>query len=66
MRFFAFLLAGFVFGVIGMYLVKRAKSEAHVPYFIIGLLMMIYPYFIENVYLVWGIGLGLFFLSFKL
>lgn len=60
------LIAGFIFGVIGMYMIKRAKSEAHVPYFIIGLVLLIYPYFIENVFLVWGLGAGLVFLAFKM
>ena len=59
-------LAGFIFGMIGFYLFKHGRKEAHVPSMIIGLLMMIYPYFITNAYLTWGIGIGLSFIAYKL
>lgn len=55
------LAAGFVFGVIGLFLVRRAKREAHIPSLFIGVAMMAYPYFVENAYLLWGIGVVLLF-----
>jgi hypothetical protein len=55
------IAAGFIFGVIGLYLVRRAKREANIASLLIGVAMMIYPYFIENDYLIWGIGVALTF-----
>jgi multisubunit Na+/H+ antiporter MnhE subunit len=53
----ATLIPGFIFGVIGMFMMKKAKSQANVPWFVIGIVLMVYPYFIQNLYLLWGIGL---------
>ena len=53
------LVAGFFFGVWGLYLVRRAKREAHPPSLAIGLALLVYPYFVENAYLLWGIGTAL-------
>ena len=53
------LLVGFISGVIGIYLFKRAKNLANIPLFVIAIAMMLYPYFVENDYLLWGIGGGL-------
>lgn len=60
------LFAGLVFGVLGMWLIKRGKSEAHIPFVVIGLVLIVYPYFITNVYLVWAIGVGLLFVAKRL
>ena len=57
------LFAGLVFGVLGMWLIKRGRSDAHVPWIVIGLALCVYPYFVTNVYLVWGIGIGLLFVA---
>lgn len=59
-------MAGFVFGVIGIYWIKRAKREAHLPSLVFGIALMAYPYFIENAYWLWGIGVGLCFLAYKM
>ena len=60
------LLGGIIFGLWGMYLVKVAKRDAHWPSLFIGIALMIYPYFISNPYLLWGLGIGLIVLAKKL
>jgi hypothetical protein len=53
------LLAGFIFGTIGWGAFSYGrKLELWQPKSI-GLGLMIYPYFIGNRYLLWGIGAGL-------
>ncbi|MEQ1875162.1 MAG: hypothetical protein ABL958_00860 [Bdellovibrionia bacterium] len=54
-----YLLASFIFGVIGIFLAKWAKQEGNFNLLFIGLGLMFYPYFVENIWLVWGIGFGL-------
>ncbi len=60
------IAAGLVFGFWGMILLKKGKTDAHIPNMVIGLSLMIYPYFIENVYLLWGVGFALIVLAYKL
>ena len=60
------LLAGFVFGVIGVYWIKRGKTEAHPLSMFLGVALLVYPYFIENVYLLWGIGAVICIAAYKL
>lgn len=60
------LAAGFIFGVFGFYFMKWGKREAHAPSLFIGLILLVYPYFVENAWLVWGIGVALLALAFKL
>lgn len=60
------IIAGLLFGTWGMYLIKRAKSEAHWPSLFIGLVLMIYPYLVDNIYLLWGIGISLVALAYQI
>ena len=60
------LAASFIFGVFGIYLFRHGKKKAHAPALLIGIALMIYPYFIENVFLLWGIGIVLLALAYKL
>ena len=60
------LIASFIYGVIGLYLVRRARSDANFPRLLIGVALMVYPYFIQNIYLIWGLGAGLLLLAYKL
>lgn len=53
------LLAGFIFGVIGVYLIKYAKDKGNIPQILIGIGLLLYPYFISNAYLVWALGFAL-------
>lgn len=60
------LAAGFIYGVFGMYLIKVSRKQSHVPNLIIGIALVIYPYFIDNDYLLWGIGAALLFAAYRL
>lgn len=57
------LAAGFIFGVFGMFLLRRGKSDAHFPHALLGLSLIVYPYFIENDYLLWIVGIALLFVA---
>jgi hypothetical protein len=53
------ILAGFVFGTLGWgAFVYGRKLDLWQPR-AIGLTLMIYPYFIYNPWLLWGVGVGL-------
>ena len=53
------LIAGVVFGLIGMWLFKRARKASDNRLIVIALLLMIYPYFVSGAIWNWGIGLVL-------
>ena len=53
------LIAGFVFGVFGLYLFRWGKKDANFSHLFTGLALMIYPYFVSGVFLTWGIGFSL-------
>jgi Na+/proline symporter len=63
---FSSLAAGFFFGIWGVYFLKRGRRVGHPPSLLIGLALIAYPYFIENDYLLWGIGAGLMFVGYQL
>jgi hypothetical protein len=60
------LIAGFVFGIIGLWLLKEAKKQANFPLLFTALALILYPYFIDNPWLAWGLGIGLCGLAYKL
>lgn len=60
------LFAGFAFGVFGWYFFKQGRKDGHGPLVLIGLALMLYPYFITGTFLLWGIGIVLMLLAFKL
>ncbi len=60
------LAAGFLYGTMGVYFIKRAKRLSHIPSLVIGAALLIYPYLLENEYLVWGIGAALVAVGVKL
>jgi hypothetical protein len=53
------LFAGFVFGVIGIWLFRKGKKEAEFDFIFIGLALMVYPYFTKGPWGDWGIGAAL-------
>jgi hypothetical protein len=53
------LLAGFVFGTLGWGAFSYGKKLDLWQPRVIGLALMIYPYFITNDWLLWGAGVGL-------
>lgn len=53
------LIAGFIFGIIGLWIFNRGRKAPSVRFAIIGLLLMLYPYFVSGALLTWGVGLAL-------
>lgn len=53
------LVAGFVFGTIGFGAFAYGKKLDLWQPRAIGLVLMIYPYFVTNSYILWGLGVGL-------
>lgn len=60
------LAASFVYGVFGIYLFKHGRKKAHAPLVVIGVALMVYPYFIENEFLLWGVGAVLLAVAYKM
>ena len=60
------LFAGFAFGVFGWYFFKGGRKDGNGAHVIIGLALMIYPYFVTGAWLIWGIGIALMALAFRL
>jgi len=57
------LIAGILFGIVGLYVMKVAKKDVNLTGLGLGLTLMIYPYFVTNVLLNWGIGIVLSFFA---
>ena len=53
------LFAGFVFGTFGISIFNMARKRQKAVPMIAGIAMAVYPYFIDNVYLLWGVGAAL-------
>jgi hypothetical protein len=60
------LIAGLVFGVIGLSVFRLGKRDLNFPLVFTGLTLMIYPYFTPNAWLTWGVGVALCVLSYYL
>lgn len=59
------LMAGILFGSLGFYFFKVGKSLSKADLLIYGIILLAYPYFIENDWLLWGIGAGLTVMCFR-
>jgi len=59
------LIAGFLFGIVGLCVMKVAKRDVNLTGLSLGLALMIYPYFVTNVWANWGIGIVLSFFAFR-
>jgi hypothetical protein len=55
------LFAGLVFGSFGLSFFRLGKKRGHPMAIVAGTALMIFPYFVENIYLMWGIGLVLLY-----
>lgn len=53
------LLASLFIGLIGTALLVYAKSQSRWPHGIVGAILIVYPYFVPNVFLAGGIALVL-------
>jgi drug/metabolite transporter (DMT)-like permease len=53
------LFAGFLYGVIGIFIFRKGKKEAEFDMIFIGIALMVYPYFTHGPLADWGIGAAL-------
>ena len=58
------LIGGFIFGSIGMVAFMYGKKERNYKPLVMGIVLMAYPYFITNTFLLYAAGIGLCFLTF--
>ena len=59
------IIAGLIFGVFGFYIFRRGRQVSNMKSVLIGLALMIYPYFVDNAFIVWGTGFALLFIGYK-
>jgi hypothetical protein len=59
------LLAGVIFGLLGLFLFRAAKRDANLPAIAFSLGLMGYSWFVTNVWANWGIGILLSFFAFR-
>ena len=53
------LIGSFIFGVIGWYAFNYGRKEKSYKPLVIGLVLMVYPYFVPNTILLYVIGVGI-------
>ena len=53
------IVAGFIFGIVGWYAIVHGNKEKKYRPMVIGLALMIYPYFVSNTFLSISIGIAL-------
>ena len=53
------LISSFIFGVIGLYLFKEGRKRTNFHVLIIGIVLMVYPYFTHGLLQDWGVGVVL-------
>jgi hypothetical protein len=53
------LFAMLVFSIIGLIAFRAGRRDMYLPKIIIGLVLMLYPYFVPSGPLLWGAGIGL-------
>ena len=58
------LVAGLLFGVFGIYFFRIGKKNVNLKVMLSGFALMAYPYFVENKYATWGIGVVLTLFSY--
>lgn len=56
---FKSLVAGLIFGSIGLWVLGHGRKNANNRNVVIGLVLMMYPYFVSGALLTWGIGFAL-------
>jgi hypothetical protein len=53
------ILASLVFSIVGLFVFRLGKRNAHLKLMIIGVALMTYTYFTGNVWADWLVGVGL-------
>ncbi|MBC7467216.1 MAG: hypothetical protein H7256_14595 [Bdellovibrio sp.] len=60
------IMANIVFGVAGLWMFRQGKRNLNHSVLIIGILLMVYPYFTKGPLADWGVGIALCGLSYYL
>ena len=50
------IIAGILFGIVGLIIFRHGRRNINNRNVFLGLLLMIYPYFVSNAWLNWGVG----------
>lgn len=58
------MMAGLLFGIWGVYFFRQGKKDSNLKLIAIGITLFIYPYFISDTALLWGVGVSLTALGF--
>lgn len=53
------LLASLIFSVLGFWVFKEGKRRNNLHWLVIGIFLMVYTYFVNSIYLDWGVGVVL-------
>ena len=53
------IMGGIIFSIIGWYAFIHGKREKSMRPMVIGILLMVYPYFVPNTLLFFAVGIGL-------
>jgi hypothetical protein len=60
------LVVGFIFGIFGLFFLRQGKRQAQFSVVLVGITLLLYPYFIENPFLLWILGIFLSILGYRL
>jgi hypothetical protein len=58
------LFAGFAFGVFGWSIMKNGRRTGNAWHILIGIALMVYPYFVNGAFLMWATGIALMGLAY--
>ena len=61
---FAGILINVIAGIAGFALFKAGRKNAHIPWMVIGALLIGYPYFVNGAWLLGGVGTALLALAY--
>ncbi len=60
------MFAGLLFSAVGLYYFRAGKKMGAAPLLILGIVLMVFPYFVSNDIALWLIGFGLWGICYKL
>lgn len=60
------IFSGLLFGIVGMWMFREGKRRVNNSVLIIGICLMIYPYFTTGPLADWGVGIALCALAYHL
>ena len=55
------VMAGLMFGLIGIWLFREGKKRVNFYLIFIGIVIMVFPYFVDGDWLPWAVGIMLCF-----